>query len=494
MALVLYNSLTRQKETFEPIDPPRVRVYVCGVTVYDFSHIGHARAYIAFDVIVRYLRFSGFDVTYVRNFTDVDDKIIRRANEQGISCRELSERFIAAYHEDMQALKVLRADVEPRVTDHIEPIVTLIDKILERGHAYRVDGDVQFSIDSFPPYGGLAKREMSQMQAGASERVEVDERLRNPFDFVLWKSGKPGEPQWQSPWGPGRPGWHIECSAMSMCHLGETFDIHGGGKDLIFPHHENELAQSTAATGEPYVKYWLHNGFVNIDNEKMSKSLGNFFTIRDVIELFHPEVVRYFLMTTHYRKPINYSDANLLAATRRVDWVYELLLRARRYVTKHRADQPSEANPDSSVLREFREAMDDDFNAAKALGNLAPVFDRLSALVEDKSGKPKDEVRQLLADLRPIFETLAIFDREPDAFLAESAETRRRWSLHKLGELGITASEIEDMIAQRAAARKERNWARADAIRDELAERGIEMMDSPGGTTWRVASTHLPAE
>jgi len=312
MALRLFNTETGKKETFEPITPGKVKMYVCGVTVYDLSHIGHARCYTAFDVVYRFLKFSGYDVKYVRNFTDVDDKIIKRAAELGVTPRELTDRNIAAYHEDMDALNCLRPDLEPRVMDHIPHIVDLISHIIERGHGYvGPDGTVYFSIDSFPKYGRLSGRNLEDMQAGASERVDDDPNKRNPMDFVLWKPSKPGDPVWDSPWCPGRPGWHIECSAMSATHLGVTFDIHGGGKDLVFPHHENEIAQSEGASGELFVKYWMHNGFVNVDAEKMSKSLGNFFTIREVLKVFHPEAIRMFLLSTHYRSPINYTHKNL---------------------------------------------------------------------------------------------------------------------------------------------------------------------------------------
>ncbi|UCG37870.1 MAG: cysteine--tRNA ligase, partial [bacterium] len=317
MSLRVYNTLSGKKEEFQPIDPPRVGLYACGVTVYDFCHIGHARAAVAFDVIARYLRYAGYDVTYVRNYTDIDDKIIHRSAEQGVPWKELAETFIEAHDTDMAALGVRRADVEPRATEYIEEIIGIVQTLVEKGYGYVVEGDVYFEVERFAGYGKLSKRDLDQMQAGA--RVDVDERKRNPLDFALWKSSKPGEPSWDSPWGKGRPGWHIECSAMSAAILGQPLDIHGGGKDLIFPHHENEIAQSEAAAGREFVRYWMHNGFVNIDSEKMSKSLGNFFTIREVLEKYRPEVVRLFLLSTHYRSPLDFSDRALEEATIRYE-------------------------------------------------------------------------------------------------------------------------------------------------------------------------------
>lgn len=482
-ALRVYNTMTREKELFEPLEPNRVSMYVCGVTVYDYCHIGHARCYVAFDTIYRYLRHLGYQVRYVRNFTDVDDKIIQRANALAESAQELSSRFIEAFWEDMGALGVTRADVEPRVTDHMPQIIALIEEIIANGHGYVVGGDVYFDIDSFDAYGKLSRRELDQLRAGASERVGLDERLRNPLDFALWKSSKPGEPTWESPWGPGRPGWHIECSAMSMCHLGSTFDIHGGGKDLIFPHHENEIAQSCAANGAAFARYWLHNGFVNVDNEKMSKSLGNFFTIRDVLDLYHPEVVRYFLLTTHYRNPINYSDTNLDAATRRMTSVYERLGQLNTLI----GDLSEGAtNLQSGVSRLFAEAMDDDFNTARAIGELAAAFDRIGSLIDDGSAAALTELRDLRADLGPIFAVLGVFNSSPAAFLAEAARLEGRRQQRRLDEMSLSPAEIEALIAKRRSARANRDWALADEIRDKLKANQIELMDSPEATTWRV--------
>src|SRR5512138_466703 len=323
MSLKLYNTLTGTKEEFVPLEPGKVKMYVCGVTVYDNCHIGHARANVAFDVVYRYLRTSGFDVTYVRNYTDIDDKIINRANKEGVPYNVISERYIKTFDEDMARLGLALPTHQPRATEHVDDIIRLVQTLIDRGHAYQSGGDVYFSVETFPSYLKLSKRTLEEMQAGA--RVEVGELKRNPMDFALWKEAKPGEPFWESPWGKGRPGWHIECSAMSSCLLGETFDIHGGGRDLIFPHHENEIAQSEAATGKPFVRYWLHNGFVNINAEKMSKSLGNFFTIREVLDRYDSEVLRFFLLSAHYRSPIDFSDQNLADAEAGLDRIYSSL-------------------------------------------------------------------------------------------------------------------------------------------------------------------------
>jgi len=369
MALRLYNTLAGEKEPFIPRVAGKVGMYVCGVTVYDFCHIGHARAGIVFDMIYRYLRFSGYDVTYVRNYTDIDDKIINRANQEGTDYRTIADRYIATFDEDMDRLGMLRPTIEPKATDHIEDIISIIQRLIDNGHAYAVDGDVYFAVETFPTYLKLSGRNLDDMLAGA--RVDVDERKRNPMDFALWKGSKPGEPFWQSPWGAGRPGWHIECSAMSMRFLGPSFDIHGGGKDLVFPHHENEIAQSEGANGCRFVNYWLHNGFVNINSEKMSKSLGNFFTIREVLELFDPETLRFFILQAHYRSPLDYSDQNLREAQTGLSRIYDALAAldlALERPAVETAVLPSAAEFAEKVaglLPRFNEAMDDDFNTAK---------------------------------------------------------------------------------------------------------------------------------
>ncbi|NOY52733.1 MAG: cysteine--tRNA ligase [Deltaproteobacteria bacterium] len=477
--LRVYNTLTDGKEEFRPIHPGEVKMYACGVTVYDHSHIGHARGAVVFDMIRRYLAYRGFSVTYVRNFTDVDDKIIKRSNEEGVAAGEIAERYIEEYRKDMAALGVERADIEPKATEHIKEIIDLVKKLVEKGHAYEAGGDVLFEVATLPAYGKLSKRKLDELQAGA--RVEVDEKKRSPLDFVLWKASKEGEPAWESPWGPGRPGWHIECSAMSQAHLGESIDIHGGGKDLIFPHHENEIAQSEAATGKPFVRYWLHNGFVNIDQEKMSKSLGNFFTIKEVLEKFNPEAVRLFLLTTHYRSPIDFSDRNLQDADRARRRIYNLLQTVDRLLadggkecTAERDDGTAEVRREvEAMFPRFEEAMDDDFNTAKALGNLFEVVRVLNGAVQDLTSLQGTALMPLLRNFRENMEkigaVLGLFREAPESVLKGNADE----SSHR----------IETMIEERLAARKNRDWAAADRIRDELAARGVRLKDRPDGTT-----------
>src|SRR5436853_1469945 len=383
--LKIFNTLTGRKEVFEPLEPKRVGMYACGVTVYDYSHLGHARSALVFDVIRNYLRFSGYAVKYVRNFTDVDDKIIKRASEEGKTSTEIAEKYLLAYREDMKRLGVAPADIEPKATEHIPDIIRLIQTLIEKGHAYRLNGDVYYEVKTYPAYGRLSKRKAEDLLAGA--RVEVDERKRNPMDFALWKSSKPGEPAWDSPWGRGRPGWHIECSAMSIRHLGETFDIHGGGMDLIFPHHENEIAQSCAATGKEFARYWVHNGFVQINQEKMSKSLGNFFTIREVFEKWGyrvqvtGEVLRYFLLTTHYRGPLDFSDQGLQEAKRALDGFYGLFQRLDEIT---QSEGPGDSQLQQVLERRsagFREAMDDDFNTPAAIAQFQDLRGEVNRLL-----------------------------------------------------------------------------------------------------------------
>jgi len=478
--LKVFNTLTRSKETFEPLEPDHVRMYVCGVTVYDRCHIGHARAYVAFDVIQRYLRWRGYQVTYVRNFTDVDDKIIRRAGERGEDVRVLTDRYIAAFQEDMEALGVARADIEPRVTDHIPDIIAAVQAIVDRGHAYVVGGDVYYDITSFPGYLRLSGRRLDEMMEGASGRVDPAERdKRHPLDFALWKAARPGEPAWDSPWGPGRPGWHIECSTMSRKYLGDCFDLHGGGADLIFPHHENERAQSWALTGAEFVRHWLHNGFVNVDSEKMSKSLGNFFTIQDVIARFHPEALRYFLLTTHYRSPINFNDGAVQEAEGRVEYLYETVLAARDFLAR------SPADPDPSLreeaVRRIREAMDDDFNTAMALAVVADVARELNDVLTRK-GKMPDRGAKVaggLAALGEVGRVLGLAERDPMGVLGAIRDRR-------LARRGLDRGAIEDLVARRSQARADRDFALADALRQRLLEMGVQVMDGPEGTRWKV--------
>jgi cysteinyl-tRNA synthetase len=481
VSLKVFNTFTRTKEPFETLEPGKVRMYVCGVTVYDRCHIGHARAYVAFDVILRYLRWRGYDVTYVRNFTDVDDKIIRRSNEAGVPVTELTDTFIAAFHEDMAALGVGRADVEPRVTEHMPEIISMVQTIIDRGHGYEASGDVYFDISSFPGYLKLSGRKLDDMQAGASERVDPQEpQKRHPMDFALWKAAKPGEPAWDSPWGPGRPGWHIECSAMSSKYLGEVFDMHGGGMDLIFPHHENERAQSWAATGKEFVRTWVHNGFVNVDSEKMSKSLGNFFAIRDVIARFHPESLRYFLLTTHYRSPINFTDSAVGEAENRVEYLYETIQTACDYLarTPAQADEPEvEAARERFVL-----TMDDDFNTAAALALVADTSRRLNDVLMMK-GKAPDKavgVATALRILQNLGAVLGLCGQEPAVILAGIRDC-------KLLRNGLDRGLIETLVADRVAARVAKDFVRADVLRGELSGMGVVLMDGPEGTRWKIA-------
>lgn len=454
--LHITNSLTRTKEAFVPLTPGRVRMYVCGMTVYDLCHLGHARVFVVFDMATRWLRASGYQVEYVRNITDIDDKIIKRARENGETPAALTERFIAAMHEDERALGVLPPDHEPRATAYVAQMLTLIGQLVDNGLAYPApNGDVYYSVRAFPEYGRLSGKSLDELRAG--ERVEVDPNKRDPMDFVLWKAAKPGEPAWDSPWGAGRPGWHIECSAMSADLLGKHFDIHGGGQDLQFPHHENEIAQSEGAHGCTFVNYWMHNGFVRVDNEKMSKSLGNFFTIREVLEKFDAEVVRFFILRAHYRSPLNYSDAHLDDAKSALTRLYTAL----------KTVPPTAAPPDWSRLaaQRFKAAMDDDFNTPEAL---AVLFDLAS---DANRGDTAAAI-----DLRALGGVLGLLQRAADDFLKAGVA----------GE-GLSAAEIEGLIAARQAARKARDFAESDRIRDSLLDAGIVLEDGAGGTTWRRA-------
>jgi len=493
MALRVYNTLSAAKEEFVPLQPGKVSMYVCGVTVYDFSHIGHARANVVFDVIYRYLLYLGFDVTYVRNYTDIDDKIINRANRDGVAFSEISERFIREFDRDMEALGLHLPTIQPKATEHIAEIIDIVRRLIDKGCAYQAGGDVYFCVEKFEGYLKLSGRNLEEMQAGA--RIEVDDRKRHPMDFALWKEAKPGEPFWESPWGKGRPGWHIECSAMSMKYLGESFDIHGGGKDLIFPHHENEIAQSEAATGKPFVKYWLHNGFVNINAEKMSKSLGNFFTIREILEKYDSEVLRFFLLSAHYRSPLDFSDQNLDDAEAGMERIYKALVGIGDFIGSGAPD--AAAGLDPALLTEaeqelaaraealpgrFREAMDDDFNTALAV---AHVFDLVRSVnrVLAEGSKGRREMSAPLATARSaivgVGEVLGVFTSEPSSYL-------ERIKARKTAELAIAVDEIERLIAERAEARKAKDFNRSDEIRDYLLSRNIMLLDGPQGTSWQV--------
>ncbi len=466
-----------------PLRPGRVGMYVCGVTVYDFCHLGHARGAVVFDVIRRYLEHAGYEVKFVKNFTDIDDKIIARAREGGEDPLALAERFILEYQRDMKALGVRPADVEPRATEHIGDIVALVGDLVTRGAAYVVEGDVYFRVKAFPAYGSLSGRSTEDMLAGA--RVEVDERKENPLDFALWKSSKPGEPWWESPWGRGRPGWHIECSAMSASHLGNPFDIHGGGMDLVFPHHENEIAQSEAASEKAFVRYWMHNGFVNVNREKMSKSLGNFFTIREILGRYDAEAIRLFLLSTHYRNPIDFSDQSLDEATRTLDRFYHLLgelgaLGAAGDDVPAGGSGGKEAAEAVATLPErFRRAMDDDFNTAEAIGEVFKTSRALSgALARGSAGAP--EAGGFLRALAGISGVLGVFDSTPEDWSA------RLGAFEERARSGADTEWIEARVAEREEARRSRDWGRADALRDELAARGVSLEDTAEGTVWRL--------
>ncbi|HEY8507835.1 MAG TPA: cysteine--tRNA ligase [Steroidobacteraceae bacterium] len=464
----IHNSLTGEKEELKPIDPPNVRMYVCGMTIYDHLHVGHARMLTAFDVVQRYLRYRGYKVTYVRNITDIDDKIIKRAAENGESIESLTERFIRAMNEDCEQLGIQKPDFEPRATQHVPHIIAMIQKLIERGYAYVAsNGDVNYSVSQFEGYGRLSGKKLADLRAGA--RVEVDPSKRDPLDFVLWKAAKPGEPAWDSPWGPGRPGWHIECSAMSTAILGNHFDLHGGGMDLKFPHHENEIAQSCAATGEPFVNIWMHNGFVNVDNEKMSKSVGNFFTLREVFpKLRHPEVLRYFLISSHYRGPINYSPEQLEQADAALTRLYTAL-----------RDLPAAPAPTQGEhTTRFIEAMDDDFNTPEALA----VLQSLTREINTARANGNERIAAVLgAELRQLAGVLGLLQVDVAEWFRRSAH-----GTSQEGEGALDETKINELIAARLAARKARNWAEADRIRDQLTQAGIILEDKPDGTTvWR---------
>jgi len=471
--LRVHNSLTRQKQDFVPIQPGRVGMYVCGMTVYDHAHIGHARVMVVFDLIRRWLQASGLSVRYVRNITDIDDNIIKRAHENGETIWSLTERFIRFMDEDAAALGVGKPDYEPRATQYIPDMLRIIGSLIERGLAYQApNGDVYYSVYKFPEYGKLSGKSLEDLRAG--ERVDIDLAKQDPLDFVLWKSAKPGEPSWDSPWGKGRPGWHIECSGMSEHFLGEHFDIHGGGQDLIFPHHENEIAQSEGAHGHAFVNYWLHNGFVRVDNEKMSKSLGNFFTVREVLARFDPEVVRFFILRAHYRSPLNYSDQHLEDARAGLTRLYTTLRDTPPALVEIDWGQPFAAR--------FKQAMDDDFNTADAC---AVLFDLASQVNRSHSAQESGLLKALAG-------VLGLVDREPVVFLQSKRDANVSVEgVAANGEAGVGAAkgrsdaEIQQLIEARSGARKNKNFAESDRIRDQLLAAGIVLEDGPGGTTWR---------
>jgi cysteinyl-tRNA synthetase len=487
--LSIYNTLTGKKEPFHSLQPKTVRVYVCGVTVYDYCHIGHARSALVFDVIRRYLEFSGYQVEFVKNFTDVDDKIIKRANEQGVTCDTITAKYIQAYYEDMGRLGIRQASIEPKATEHMIDIIRLTETLVKKGLAYQVDGDVYFEVAKYSAYGRLSKRRLDDMQAGA--RVDVDERKRNPMDFALWKSSKPDEPSWESPWGAGRPGWHIECSAMSMRHLGETFDIHGGGMDLIFPHHENEIAQSCGATGKEFARYWIHNGFVQINQEKMSKSLGNFFTIREIFEKskwsqdITAEVLRYFLLSTHYRAPLDFSDQGLQEAREALEGFYGLFNRLRdsKIKTVGGKDLPSSVD---KTRESFRKAMDNDLNTPAAISELQNLRSEVNTVLDSGlSTRGREQALQAFVSLGAVMGLFQL-DRWDYRIKPESGHLRILGGDVKPITSRMSEEDIEAKIADRAEAKKRKDFTRADTIRAELALHGIIIEDVSDGTSrWK---------
>ena len=455
--LKIYNSIAREKQKFTPIVAGKVSMYVCGMTVYDYCHLGHARVMVVFDMVNRWLRSSGYDVTYVRNITDIDDKIIKRAHENKEPIEALTARYIQAMDEDAAKLGVMPPDIEPRATTHVEAMVQMISVLIEKGHAYPAEnGDVFYSVSSFPSYGKLSGKSLEDLRAG--ERVEVDTHKRDPMDFVLWKAAKPGEPSWDSPWGKGRPGWHIECSVMGECHLGEHFDIHGGGQDLQFPHHENEIAQSEGAHGSTFVNYWMHNGFVRVDDEKMSKSLGNFFTIREVLEKYDAEVVRFFILRAQYRSPLNYSDHHLDDAKHALSRLYTAL--------RGIDIAPIQIDWQHPAAQRFKAAMDDDFNTPEAF---AVLFDLANELNKTRAPEAAGLLHQLAG-------LLNLLQRDPETFLQGGVSAT-----------GYSPAQIEQLISERLEARRAKNFAEADGIRKRLLDKGVVLEDGPQGTVWRRA-------
>ena len=476
--LKVYNTLTRKKEEFVPQEEGKVGIYVCGVTPYNFPHIGNARPFVTWDVIKRYLKAKGYEVKHIQNFTDMDDKIIKAANTEGVSWQTITERYIKGYFDSIDALNVQRANLYPKVTEHMEDIINMVQRLIDRGYAYEMEGDVYFRVEKDPDYGKLSGRKLEDMMAGA--RVEVDNRKENPMDFALWKSAKLGEPSWESPWGQGRPGWHIECSVMSLKYLGDTFDFHGGGSDLIFPHHENEIAQSQCCCGDhhSFAQYWLHNGFITIDNEKMSKSLNNFITVPDILKLYPGEVVRFFILRTHYRSPLDFSEDRIKEAQAglvRLKTAYDRGQELLKQEGNSDADAAM-AEAAAKAMDDFYEAMDDDFNTALAIGYMFTLSKEINTYVNDVVNKGKAFDKKHFGQLMDVYgkmaEIIGIFESSLEMPAAE-------------GEMA--AEEIEALIAERAEAKKAKNWARADEIRDSLKEQGIILEDSAAGTTWKRA-------
>jgi cysteinyl-tRNA synthetase len=484
----IFNTRTRKKEIFQPIREGEVGMYVCGITAYDVCHVGHARAAVVFDVVYRYLRSRGYKVTYVKNFTDIDDKIIDRANTEGTGFAEIAERYIRLHDEDMAALNVLPPTITPKATEHMADMISMISALEAKGIAYPVDGDVFFAVNHFPVYGGLSGRLLDDMLAGA--RVDVNDKKKNPLDFVLWKKSKKDEPFWESPWGQGRPGWHIECSAMSRRYLGDTFDIHGGGEDLVFPHHENEIAQTQAVTGKSPANYWMHNGFVKINAEKMSKSLGNVFPVREIVRQYHPEALRLFMLQSHYRSPVDYSDKSLTEARAALTRCYAALklMKDARGSAIEAAATPLPARLEyiwkiNKLNDRFDAALDDDFNTAQALGCVFEAARMINNLLTAEKKMPVSEKQCVLETAFSIFEhfsdVLGVFQSDPDVFFDADREI-------EVKKRGLDEEKIAHLIAQRQAARADKDWSRADDIRKELDAMGVVLKDSPVGTTWSV--------
>jgi len=484
----IYNSLKREKEEFVPLRDNEVRMYVCGITAYDYCHIGHARSAVVFDVLVRYLRDKGYKVIFVRNFTDIDDKIINRAHKENLPWDEVARKYIEAFYEDMDRLNILRADIEPKATEHIEEMIELTQKLIDKGFAYVTSrGDVYFRVRKFKTYGELSGRNIEELQAGA--RIEPGEEKEDPLDFALWKSAKPGEPKWPSPWGEGRPGWHLECSAMSEKYLGLPFDIHGGGQDLIFPHHENEKAQSEAAYSTSFVRYWVHNGFVQVNSEKMSKSLGNFVTIRDILNNYHPEVLRFFLLTKHYRSPLDYNLESVEEAEKGLKRIYQAVEELEAILSNKKWKK---VKVDSSLIEEIKEQQDkfflsleDDLNTAKAIGYLFNTVRIVNRIATDKNLRKAEPMKDVLVEIREFLsragKILGVLNLAPAVFLEELKDIQ-------LKRKNIAREEVEALIAKRQDARKNKDFALADSLREQLVALGIEVKDTPAGPVWEVVS------
>jgi cysteinyl-tRNA synthetase len=495
MTLRIFNTLNRRQETFEPLQPGRVGIYVCGVTVYDDIHLGHARGALAFEIIRKYLQFSGYDVTYVRNFTDVDDKIINRSQEEGVPAAEIANRYIQAFREDMERLGIPHADIEPRATDHIPSMVDMIEGLIQKGFAYASEGDVYFAVRTFEDYGRLSRKNLDELESGA--RVEVSEHKRDPLDFALWKSAKPGEPSWDSPWGKGRPGWHIECSAMSHSLLSENFDIHGGGEDLIFPHHENERAQSCAFSGGVFARYWLHNGLVRIHKEKMSKSTGNFFTVKAILQTFRPEVVRYFLASSHYRSAVEYSEEAVVTAGRGLDRLYNACLRAAEACPSKDGggDRAASAPLRDEILdqtvksfeAEFTAGMDDDFNTPRAIGAMFTLAHEIHSVIDRADSSqglaPEDSLKNAVQSLQERARTLTFLTHEPQEWFQQTYTPEQ--AAAEGDGVSLDEETIERMIRERNEARARKDFAEADRIRDELKAKSIVLEDGSAGTSWK---------